>query len=309
MFAGSQNRSPKLQQLIPSDSDPDYPFSFRVARTLHTLLSGLRGEYFFYSLLGKFNSLDRAGRFEYFGGKVYIPLRVPEALYVNDFSLFQGLREVNFAHQLNSMFDEFVLLDCGGYFAQVSMRIAKLCPGLENTVIFDPNSENCVYARANLELTGKPFKVINAAVSDFSGNATLIFPEGPNVPDSAYIEKCEDGDIGVLRLDDLLASHSMDLSGKNVAIKLDVEGQEKAAVKGAERVIREARAVCFFMELHPGVLKRTGQTAESLLQSVSEIRHTDWYVADQPDLKLMPGAPVFEQIGEERIVDIIGVAK
>jgi hypothetical protein len=86
---------------------------------------------------------------------------------VYDFSLFQGLREVNFAHQLNLMFDEFVLLDCGGYFAQVSMRIAKLCPGLESTVLFDPNSENCVYSRANLELTDKPYKVINAVVSDF----------------------------------------------------------------------------------------------------------------------------------------------
>ena len=309
MLAVSQNRSPELRQLIPGDRDPDFPFLFRVARTFYTLLSGYRGKFFFYSLLGKFNGLDQAGRFEYFGGRVYIPLRVPETLYVNDFSLFQGLREINFAHQLNSMFEEFVLLDCGGYFAQVSMRIEKLCPGLENTVIFDPNAENCVYSRANLELTGKPFKVINAAVSDFSGNARLIFPEGPNVPDSAYIEKCEDGDIGVLRLDDLLASHSIDLSGKNVAIKLDVEGQEKAAVLGAERVIREAGAVCFFMELHPGVLKRTGQTAESLLQSVSEIRHTDWYVADQPDLKLMSGAPVFEQIGEERIIDIVGVAK
>lgn len=297
-----------MRKVIPGDSDPDYPFLFRMARTLYTLLSGFRGEFYLYSLLGKFNRLDQAGRFEYFGDIVYIPLRVPETLYVDDFSLFQGLREINFANQLNSMFDEFVLLDCGGYFAQVSMRVAKLCPGLRNVVLFDPNLENCVYSRANLQLTGKPYSVINAAVSDFSGNATLIFPEGPNVPDSAFIEKCDDGDINVLRLDDLIATHGLDLSGKNVAIKLDVEGQEKAVVKGAERVIREARGVCFFMELHPGVLKRTGQTAESLLQAVSEIRHTEWYVADQPDLKLTLSTPIFEQIGEDRICDVIGVA-
>ena len=77
---------------------------------------------------------------------------------------------------------------------------------------------------------------------------------------------------------------------------------------GAERVIREAGKVCFFMELHPGVLKRTSQTAESLLQSVAEIRSTQWYVADQPDLKLTLDAPIFEQMGEERICDVIGVA-
>jgi FkbM family methyltransferase len=297
-----------LRKLIPDDRDPDYPFIFRVARTLYTLLSGYRGEFFLYSLLGKFNKLDQAGRFEYFDGVVYIPLKVPETLYINDFSLFQGLREVNFAHQLNAMFDEFVLLDCGGYFAQVSMRIAKLCPGLSNVVLFDPNSENCEYSQANLQLMGKPYSVINAAVSDFSGKATLVFPEGPNSPDSAFIEKCDDADISVLRLDDLLTTHNLDLAGKNLAIKLDVEGQEMAAVMGAERVIREAGGVCFFMELHPGVLKRTGQTAESLLQSVSEIRSTQWYLADQPDLKLTLNTPIFEQIGEERICDVIGVA-
>jgi len=62
------------------------------------------------------------------------------------------------------------------------------------------------------------------------------------------------------------------------------------------------------MELHPGVLKRTGQTAEALLQSVSKIRPTDWYLADQPELKLDPARPIFPQIGQERICDVIGVA-
>lgn len=297
-----------MSELIPKDGDPDYPFLFRVARTVYTLLSGYRGEQFVYSLLGKSGRLARAGRFEYFGGDIYVPLMVPETLYVNDFSLFQGLREVNFAHQINSIFDDFELIDCGGYYGQISMRIAKLCPGLRNIVLFDPNSDNCEYSSANLRLTGKSFKVINAAVSDFSGDATLQFPEGPNVPDSAFIEKSEGGDIKVIRLDDLSTTDDLDFSGKNLAIKLDVEGQERAAILGAERVIREAAGVCFFMELHPGVLRRTGQTAESLLQTVSEIRATRWYVADQPDITLSMDAPIFEQIGEERVCDVIGVS-
>lgn len=293
-----------MRKIIPGTGDPDYPFLFRIARSLYALLSGYRGEFFFYSLLGKLNRLEQAGRFGYFGGDIYIPLRVPETLYLRDFSLFQGLREVNFAHQLNTMFDEFVLLDCGGYFGQVSMRVASLCPGARELLLFDPNPENCVYSEANLALTGKPFKVINSAVSDFSGAARLVFPEGPNVPDSAFIEKADDGDIEVIRLDDL----QQDLAGRNLAIKLDVEGQELAAVHGGERLIREARGVCYFMELHPGVLKRAGQTAESLLQAVSDVRPTRWHLADQPELSLSLDRPIFEQIGEERICDVIGVA-
>ena len=297
-----------MQNIIPGDSEPDYPFLFRIARTFYALLSGYRGEFFLYSLLGKLNQLERAGRFEYFSSIIYIPLRVPETLYIQDFSLFQGLREVHFAHQINQQFDDFVLLDCGGYFGQVSMRIAALCPGLRKTLLFDPNAENCVYSTANLELTGHPFSVINAAVSDFSGGATLIFPEGPHVPDSAYIEKTEGGDISVVRLDDVEVQHNETLKGKNLAIKLDVEGQELAAVMGGKNLIKQAGGVCYFMELHPGVLKRTGQTAETLLQSVSKIRPTDWYLADQPELKLDPARPIFPQIGQERICDVIGVA-
>lgn len=298
-----------MKKIIPGRGDPDYPFLFRLARSFYALLTGYRGEFFFYSLLGRFNRLEQAGRFEYFGGEIFIPLRVPETLYIRDFSLFQGLREVNFAHQLNEMFDDFVLLDCGGYFGQVSMRVASLCPGVKEIVLFDPNGENCVYAEANLQLTGKPFRVVNAAVSDYSGRARLVFPEGPNVPDSAFIEKSDHGDIEVVRLDDLQASPGQALSGRNLAIKLDIEGQELAAVLGGESLIRGAGGVCYFMELHPGVLKRTGQTAESLLRAVSALRSTRWHVADQPEVTLDLDKPVFEQIGEERICDVIGVAE
>jgi FkbM family methyltransferase len=297
-----------MRKIIPGEGDPDYPFLFRLARALYALLSGYRGEFFLYSLLGRFNRLEQAGRFEYFGGEIYIPLRVPETLYISDFSLFQGLREVNFAHQLNAMFDDFVLLDCGGYFGQVSMRVASLCPGVSRIMLFDPNAQNCVYSEANLRLTGKPYSVVNAAVSDFSGRARLVFPEGPNVPDSAFIEKSDDGDIEVIRLDDLQQSPEQDLSGMNLAIKLDVEGQELAAVQGGEELIRGAGGVCYFMELHPGVLKRAGQSAESLLRAVSDLRPTRWHVADQPEVKISLDKPVFEQIGEERICDVIGVA-
>jgi FkbM family methyltransferase len=259
-------------------------------------------------LLGKYGRLNFAGRFSYFDSVIYVPLKVPETLFVSDFSLYQGLREVYFANLINAKFREFELIDCGAYFGQVSMRVVKLCPGVSRVVAFDPSTDNCEYTRANLQLTGKPFTVINGAVSNYTGRATLMFPHGSNVPDSAYIEKSDAGNVQVYRIDDLLTTHNIDLAGKNLAIKLDVEGEEKSAVLGARRVIREAAGVCFFIELHPGVLKRNNQTAEELLQLVSEIRSTEWYVADQPNIKLSLDISIFDQIGEERICDVIGVA-
>jgi len=117
--------------IIPKNDDADIPFSFRLAKTLFTLLRGWRGEYFLYNFLLKAGLLNRAGRFEYFGKNILIPLQVPETLYVSDFSLYHGLREVNFATQINRTLDDFVFIDCGAYFGQVSMRINQLCPKLK----------------------------------------------------------------------------------------------------------------------------------------------------------------------------------
>ena len=80
-------------------------------------------------------------------------------------------------------------------------------------------------------------------------------------------------------------------------------------MRGGERLIREAAGICYFMELHPGVLKRNAQSAEALLQAVSDLRPTRWYLADRPEVELSLEEDIFEQIGGESIIDVIGVAR
>jgi len=297
-----------MGKLIPEAAEPDYPLSFHFARTLHTLLRGHRGQYYLYHLLGRAGLLERAGRFGFFDGEIYIPLKVPETIFVNDFSLFLGLCEVQLAFQLNTLFPHFTLINCGAYFGQISMRLAKLCPGLDRIVLVDPSSENCEYASANLSLTGKPFDRVHAAVSDHSGMARLVYPHGTDVPDSAYIERSESGDIQVKYIDDIRDDLSIDPAGQNFALKLDVEGEEIAAIHGGADLLRKAAAVCLFVELHSGALARKGRDARDLLGAVGGCRPVRWYSADQPELELDPMAPIFEQLGQQSICDVIGLA-
>jgi FkbM family methyltransferase len=294
--------------IIPSSTDQDIPFYFRIAKASYVLLRGWKGEFFLYHVLDKLGLLGRAGRFSYFDKSIFVPLKVPETLFVYDFSLFHGLREINFAHELNKTLDNFTLLDCGAYYGQVSMRLAYLCPRLDFIVAIDANSDNIDVIENNLASTSKAYKVLNIALSDRGGRGNIKFPNGKMDPDSAYIQVTPDGEITIKSLDVLFQELEYDLVGKDIAIKIDIEGHEELAIIGAEKLIKQARRVCFFIELHAGVLKRNGRTAEDLLKAVESIRPVKWYLAHKPELEIVSGQSVFQQIGGEIICDVIGVA-
>ncbi|WP_077730101.1 FkbM family methyltransferase [Methylocaldum sp. 14B] len=282
----------------------DFPLYFRIARALNTLLNGRRGEYFFYSILGKLGLLNRIGRFPFFDSHIYIPLTIPETLFIRDFSLFQALREVNFANVIYQSFgNSSTFIDCGAAFGQISYRMAKLCPNISNIIAIEPNPDSFFVLRKNLDLLkGKNTYLFNTAVSNFRGKGTLCFPHGQSDPHSAYIKEADFGAIDVIRIDDLQHLYTRD-----VAIKLDVEGGELAAIEGAIETISKADNVCFFIEIHPDVLARNNCNAEDLLMTITNIRDTKWFIADAPLTMINPSKPFFEQVNR-KIYDVIGVS-
>jgi len=150
--------------------------------------------------------------------------------------------------------------------------------------------------------------MFNVAVSDYSGKGRLIFPNGPEDADSAYIQKEDNGQVTVKTLNDIVEESEYKIT--DLALKLDVEGQEQAVINGAEDLIRNARNICLFIELHPAVLQRNSQTAEELLNSVGKIRPFKWYVADKPYLRIDPKkGDVFKQIGGPNVCDVIGYSQ
>lgn len=241
-----------MKYIKPNLKSPNFPFYFRIARALYALLSNQRGEYFFYSLLGRWGLLRRAGRFPFFDSHIYIPLDIPDTLFITDFSLYQGLREINFANVIyRTLGDNATLIDCGAAFGQISCRLAKLCPNIQNIISIEPNSDNCLFLQHNLDiLQHKSTHLMNVAVSNFKGKGELRFPLGHSDSHSAYIQQSEAGTIDVIRLDDLLTMYTND-----IALKLDIEGGELSAIEGAIKTISRAANICFFIEIHPDVLE------------------------------------------------------
>lgn len=282
----------------------DLPLLFRLAQAWSIVFAGRRGEYFLYRIFMALGQHKQLGRFPFFGGKIVIPLDIADHLKLIDFSLYHALREVNFANAANANLDDFVLLDCGAAFGQVSMRFTKLCPKLRQVIAVDANRDHCEILDLNLNSTDRPFQVHNKAISDFHGKAELIFPRGTNDTHAAYIRENPAGKIEVTTIDAIFDANGLDL-----ALKLDIEGQELKAIAGAKTAIRAARNVCLLVELHPEVLKRNGQEAEEILQAISSLRPIHWVIAHQPTLSIDPNKPFFSQVDKLMPYDVIGISQ
>lgn len=102
-------------------------------------------------------------------------------------------------------------------------------------IAFEPNPEILSNLRGNVEKNdlGRRVRIVAAAVSDSTGTARLSVP----TKDPTCAALVEDGRPGVevpmVTLDDTVGDFPVDL------VKLDVEGAEEAALRGAQRLLEE----------------------------------------------------------------------
>jgi FkbM family methyltransferase len=285
---------------------PLLPWYFHVARAVFSLLSGHRGQYALYGLLRRLGLLEGSGQFRFFDSHIHIPLTVPETLFIWDYSLFHGLREINFATVIHRELGPSVtLIDCGAAFGQISCRLTRLAPSIRSVVAIEPNADHLEVLGRNLALLNPVrTRLLQCAVSNFAGRGELVYPNGRADRHSAFVRPSDGGEIDVIRIDDL----AEDFDNTDLVLKLDVEGGELAAIEGAAATLRAARRVCLFIELHPTVLQRVGHQAEQILQAVNRIRPARWTLADKPYVEIDPWRPVFEQTGQ-RVIDVVGVCE
>lgn len=131
-----------------------------------------------------------------------------------------------------------------GFFTLLAARLV----GPEGVVVaFEPDPRNAAALRSNIALNRLAnVAVVQKGVSDTSGVRTLVIAESTasHIADATTAE--ETTAIDVVSLDDFVSEGA---HRPPTAIKLDIEGEEAHALRGAERLIATHRPA-IICELH-----------------------------------------------------------
>ena len=127
-----------------------------------------------------------------------------------------------------------------GLYTCVMMK-RRLAP---RAILFEPDRRNRVHLRANLlinDLLGADITINEVALGSAPGKFRLVPGPERDIGLSQIVEDAGGGEgyeVDIVRLDDIVA-----LSGRTLAIKIDIERYERKALAGMARTLRDNRGV------------------------------------------------------------------
>jgi FkbM family methyltransferase len=263
-----------------------YPGKYRIFKTLHRmgLLSGA-----IHHNLGTYPFSVPAD--QYYFWRICGPLN------------YQIRRLERFSRILTEFQRGFVFFDLGADVGEVSMQMKRLCPLVQKIIAVEPNPNAFQYLRENLDVLDIPTQAIRAAVSNFNGAAKFSFLKCMGSDHSGHLDELGEEEVEVARLDSIYNGGDSD-----IAIKIDVEGEEKNVLDGAANTLATSRSVCLYLEIHPDIIGRTGVTADEIFKAAEQIRPFRWCLAEERFPQVDRSRAFFEQFSDEQQYDVIGIA-
>lgn len=164
-----------------------------------------------------------------------------------------------------------VLFDIGANVGLVALHAARRC----RTVAFEPDPSFAARLAVNLHLNPDvQVHVLTIAVSDTDSTVALYTDGSSGNSPSLVHQRGEKSLVEVLArsLDSLIAAGEVPLP---TVLKLDIEGAEILALRGATRLFageRPPRAL--FIEIHDVLLPGFGSSADEVLQLVQDAGYT-----------------------------------
>lgn len=161
-----------------------------------------------------------------------------------------------------------VVFDVGANVGLYSLAAAASCP---DAVIhaFEPTEEMVERLRKNIALNRFHQIIVNPiAVGQGSGQVYLHYSGGQDGSNqgmnfvSAETLLPSDRVVPVISLDDYCQQQHIEVID---LLKMDIEGHEYNALRGAEALLRRGALRCIFMELNNWAVERSGHTVSELV--------------------------------------------
>ena len=201
-----------------------------------------------------------------------------------------------------SMVGPVLLLDCGADIGVISVLLASKNQKIGEVIAFEPNPVAHAVLRLNLAALRTSSRAVEAGVGAVAGWGSLQSPSHDPSDHACFVVVVvgAEGDFPVIRIDDLGLG-----AGRDVVIKIDVEGGELDVIRGAKRLLEQARDFIIAFEAHPIQVERTGVDPVEIIRTINEIRPCSAVVAELPAVRLTMDRRFFEQIQERRICNVI----
>jgi FkbM family methyltransferase len=223
------------------------------------------------------NILRRLGRKDAFPFQTRLRDLVPEGLIFEISNPVEHYRVMEYGGEreyLKAMIDflrsDDVLFDVGANIGMVSLHAANRC----KVVAFEPDPSFLARLTRNLSLNPEAaVDVLPVAVTDRNEPVTLYTDgAGGNSPSLRH-QRQEKGSVMVegRTLDSLVVEGSVPAP---TILKLDVEGAELLALRGASALLRSPTLRALFLEVHPRFLDAFGGSDAEVIALVEEAGYT-----------------------------------
>lgn len=209
---------------------------------------------------------------------------------LNDIIIYEEKSRKFIIKILSRYNEKFCLLDIGADIGLMSALLSSECSNINQIMAFEPNYNSYNFLKDNLALLNVVSKAENMAISDWSGKAKLILPEFDLTDHAAFIVPNINGEIDVMRIDDLNLPNV-----DNMLLKIDVEGEELPVIKGAYNTIKKAKNVVIIFEAHYRQVERTKIDPTYILSYLTDIRFFKLNVTEVPTKKINLSKPFFNQ--------------
>jgi FkbM family methyltransferase len=195
------------------------------------------------------------------GNKAYVRAFPVYRLFYRAFKAYTDRAERQLLRKI--LFRGAVVVDAGANIGIYSQFLSR-CVGRTGVVhSFEPSPEN--FERLHVATRNLAnVRLFRAAVGERSGRSKLYVSDRLNVDHRTYIAEGDSRDavpIDIMTLDDYFKpGERVDL------IKMDIQGYELHALRGATRVLKENPDINLLLEFWPSGLEQAGVRWEELVQ-------------------------------------------
>ncbi len=285
------------------------PLLFSISRWM--IDRDIRGGWRLWNFLKSSRQLDVVVRYGFDGPEGETPLYMP--LFREESSMSKEEIIEYPKEMLECVMDHITRLalpydfiDCGADSGIVTVAFMCAAARPQSIVAFEPNAQAFSYLERSLKEWSVPTTVLNKAVGETTSRAKLVAASDKDSAHACFIEYDPTGSIEVERLDSLTPH-----PGHTVVLKLDVEGAEHAALRGAENLLRNASAFVVIFEAHPRTSERSGIDPAETIRFINSIAPVDVEIALHRHIRVDMERPFFEQLAgvENKICDIVCASK